>query len=780
MKAVILAGGKGERLRPLTSHIPKPMVPILNKPLLEYTIEWLKGHGITEIYMTVNYLGEVIKEHFQCGKEFGVCITYIEETSPLGTAGGVKLAEPYLDETFLVISGDALTDFNALEARDFHQHHGQLCTIVTKAVEMPLDYGLIIGDSFSKQIQEIIEKPDWNEVCTNLVNTGIYLFEPDIFRYMKEDRATDFSRDIFPALLKEKQFMYYYETSDYWSDIGSHEQYRMAQFDLLRNKVKLPVQAKQVKTGIWLEEEVVISKDAKLVPPVYIGKNSFIGDRCEIRGYSIIGTNSYLYQGSYVEQSILWRDQTIMENCHITGAIIGRKGIIEKNTIIFDGAVIGDEVHVKKEARIGENVYIWPNKKIPPFSYEMDHVKWEVMRKEHLFSQRGVEGVTNKCFTPEFTTKLALAFGSSIPQHAFILIGHNGHPYAKVLSELMNQTLISIGMQTMCCHEALSTPIFRYACRKEHVSYGVFIQSNRQGQESCIEFYTGKGIPIHTKIEREIEKSLQFLNFRHVQSEHVGFEWKKKSVLNDYFHTLMESFTMPKHSNFHFAILNETSVKEHFSALQKSLPCRFSDITLPVTEEQFSSFIRKNKLDGGFWFEPYGEKVTIFDQFGQKLDESRIEGLLLYLASQSPYQEQIFITPVHDRKKELRAISSSFSLQYDAYFFFISLLYSLFNQKDDLLGIQKMYPTQHMVYEEVSCHWFKRGKIMRKLIEDCGGVVDTFRNGVKIEHDQNSWTVIVPHLEKPLITIFTKASTHQIAKEKTSFYINKIVHYQKS
>ncbi len=779
LKAIILAGGKGERLMPLTSHIPKPMVPILNKPLLEYIIQWLKKQGIEEIILTVNYLKDVIKRHFQSGEAFGVNIRYIEESYPLGTAGGVKLAQPFIDDTFLVISGDAFTDINLLKAKEFHKKHGQICTVVTKSVEMPIDYGLVIGDPSSNEIKDMIEKPNWNEVCTNLVNTGIYILQPNIFHYMKDGIELDFSRDVFPNLLKKNHTMYYFETSDYWSDIGNLIQYRQAQFDLLSRKINLPIEANEIKDGVWLEDGVVVNRKAQLSPPIYIGRNSYIGENSYVGEFTVIGRYSHIQEGCCIDHSILWQNLTMLNHVQMTGATVASKCVIEENAVVFDGAVLGDGVHVKKESRIGENVYIWPDKKIPPYSYEKEHVKWSRSKPNPLFMERGVEGVTNREFTPEFATKLALAFGSTIAEHSFVLLGHNGHPFAKILTEIMNQSLLSVGIQTMTCNESLSSPIFRYACRKESVSYGLFIQTDRSGKVSNVEFLASNGAPIDSKLERDIERSFMFLNFRRTSGNRTGYEWKNMSVINDYFHELLHLYKMPLHSNYHFGVVNETTVHP-FSFFEKSLPCDITSFSQLDTKEQFSEQIRVENLDGGFWFEPNGEKVFVFDQNGYMLEESKMEGVLLYLASSSPFKEKIFISPIHDRKKELRALKSPYSLQYDAFYFFVSFIHLFLNKKEDLSYYHSLNPTMHLMYEEVSCHWLKRGEIMRMILEECDGELDSELNGVRIQHDSSSWTFIIPHSDKPVITVFTKAKNAQMAKDKTDYYMNKIVHYQKS
>ena len=209
MKAIVMAGGKGTRLRPLTCKQPKPMVPIAGRPMVEYILALLKQYRFTDIGMTLFYLPELITNYFGDGREFGVNLRYFVEETPLGTAGSVKNAEAFLDETFLVISGDALTDINLAEALVFHRARRALVTIVLTKVTNPLDYGVVITEEDGR-IKRFLEKPGWGEVFSDTVNTGIYLIEPEVFRYYEKDQAVDFSKDLFPLLLKAGEPLYGY------------------------------------------------------------------------------------------------------------------------------------------------------------------------------------------------------------------------------------------------------------------------------------------------------------------------------------------------------------------------------------------------------------------------------------------------------------------------------------------------------------------------------------------------------------------------------------------
>lgn len=238
MKAVIMAGGKGTRLQPLTNRMPKPMVPLLERPCMEYVVELLQAHGIFEIAVTLQYLPEVIKQHFGDGSAHGVRLHYFEEATPLGTAGSVKNASDFLDETFLVISGDALTDFDLTQAIHFHRETGALGTLMLSQADDPTRFGVVTTDAAGR-IVRFQEKPTEEDVCSDTVNTGIYVLEPKLLDLCESGVAYDFGKQLFPRALEQGLPLYGYRGQGYWSDIGTPDQYRETQVDMIYGRVQV-------------------------------------------------------------------------------------------------------------------------------------------------------------------------------------------------------------------------------------------------------------------------------------------------------------------------------------------------------------------------------------------------------------------------------------------------------------------------------------------------------------------------------------------------------------
>ena len=279
MKAVVMAGGEGSRLRPLTLGRPKPMVPVATKPVMEHNLELLKRHGITEVVVTVQYMASMIQDYFGDGSQMGMDIVYSIEQTPLGTAGSVKLAQRHLNETFMVISADALTDFDLSAIIEFHREKKALATLTLYRVPNPLEYGVIITRE-DGSIAQFLEKPSWGEVFSDTVNTGLYVLEPEVLDYFEPEKVYDFSQELFPSHAEEGRPMYGYIAPGYWCDVGNLQEYIRANADLLSGKIGIPLAGKHLGGGVWVEEGVEIAPDAQLHGPVYLGRGGEDQERC--------------------------------------------------------------------------------------------------------------------------------------------------------------------------------------------------------------------------------------------------------------------------------------------------------------------------------------------------------------------------------------------------------------------------------------------------------------------------------------------------------------------
>src|SRR3712207_6688518 len=285
-----MAGGEGSRLRPLTSNMPKPMLPIAKRPMMEHILVLLRKHGITDVVATVQFLSSVIRNYFGDGSDLGISLSYATEDVPLGTAGSVLGARDFLAGPFLVVSGDALTDIDLEEVVDFHRSRGAAATLVLKRMKDPLEFGIVMTDAEGR-VERFLEKPTWGQVFSDTINTGIYVLEPEVLRHVPTGRPYDFSKELFPLLLEMGRPIYGYVCDGYWQDIGNLDQYRQANFDALDGLVKLNVPGIRLRGNVWVGEGVDIDDVEGVEGPAFIGNYCRISPEATIGAHTVLGAS---------------------------------------------------------------------------------------------------------------------------------------------------------------------------------------------------------------------------------------------------------------------------------------------------------------------------------------------------------------------------------------------------------------------------------------------------------------------------------------------------------
>jgi|SRR5690554_140355 len=349
MKAMIMAAGVGSRLEPLTLNRPKPMVPVVNQPAMEHIVKLLARNGITEIAANLWYLPEKITGHFGDGKKYGVSLLYSHEQDLMGTAGGVKKLEGFLDETFVIVSGDAVTDIDLDALLRTHKEKNALATIALRPVADPRHFGVVITDE-NGRIKAFQEKPQPGEELSRLANTGIYVFEPEIFKYIPTGEVYDFGKQVFPQLVKEDQPFYGHVMHEYWCDIGTLDQYRNGHLDILQGLVNVDMPGEWQRGGVYIGEETQIAPTAKIGEEVVVGANCRIGNGVRIFGQTVIGDNCRIQDDAVVFASIIWDQVTIGANTRLIQSIVGSQCRIESPARIGAEVVLGDRFVVEKGA----------------------------------------------------------------------------------------------------------------------------------------------------------------------------------------------------------------------------------------------------------------------------------------------------------------------------------------------------------------------------------------------------------------------------------------------
>lgn len=523
MKAVIMAGGSGTRLRPLTCNLPKPMVPVANKPMALHIVNLLKRHGIKDIIFTLHYLPQAIMDYFGDGSEFGCNISYsIEEGKPLGTAGCVKAIQDNLDDTFIVISGDTLTDMNITEALEFHKKRKAKATLVLKRVPNPFEYGLVITDPDGR-IQRFLEKPGASEIFSDTANTGTYILEPDVMRYVIMGKEQDFSNDLFPLLLLRNEPMYGYSMDGYWCDIGNLQMYRQAHKDLLEGLVKTEDIMLQVPKGkdVLIGEGTQVDPKAKIEGPAIIGANCSIGRETEIGPGTTIGDNVVIQEQVTAKQPVVWSNVYIGNGAALRACVICNNATIHDGAEILEGGIIGGNTAVGQEATVSPDVRVWPDKVIESGSRVLTSLVWGTRAPRTLFGAHGVRGLANVEITPEFAVNLAAAYGATVKSGP-VLVSRDYWPVSQMISRAIVAGLVSVGIEVQNL-EATSLPIARYYVKTQRAAGLIHVRiSQREPERITIEFFDANGISVTKKEERKIETTFFKEDYPRCKPSEVG------------------------------------------------------------------------------------------------------------------------------------------------------------------------------------------------------------------------------------------------------------------
>ncbi|MFC1869763.1 sugar phosphate nucleotidyltransferase [Chloroflexota bacterium] len=356
MKAVILVGGEGTRLRPLTCNIPKAMVPILNRPFLEHLLRYLEKHGVRDVILAMGYNPDPIRSHLGDGAQFGVRLTYLVEESPLGTAGAVKNAEPLLDGPCVVFNGDILTEIDLTAMIKRHQAIKPRASIALTPVDNPTIYGVVETDARG-MVQRFVEKPGWDEVTSNMINAGIYILEPEVLAHIPASTPFMFEHHVFPPLLKAGEPILSYPSDAYWIDIGTPEKYMQVHHDLL---------LRSGNTGIQTEGESHIHPAARIEGPVLYGEECVIAEDAEIRGPVVLGPRCQIAKGAVIAGAILWESSQVKEGAMLRNCVIGSHSCVQKGCRILEDCVLGDNVTVGRGSTLAPGTRLWPDTYVEP------------------------------------------------------------------------------------------------------------------------------------------------------------------------------------------------------------------------------------------------------------------------------------------------------------------------------------------------------------------------------------------------------------------------------
>jgi mannose-1-phosphate guanylyltransferase/phosphomannomutase len=787
------------------------MVPVLNRPIAEHIIHLLRRHRITEVIATLHYLPDIMRDYFQDGNDFGVQMTYaVEEDQPLGTAGCVKNIAELLDDTFLVISGDSIADFDLSGAIRFHREMRSKATLILTRVPNPIEFGVVITDAKGR-IQRFLEKPSTSEIFSDTVNTGTYILEPEVLDYLPANQETDFSKDLFPLLLEKGEPMYGYIAEGYWCDVGHLDAYRDAQYDALQQRVHLDLSYPEKSLGIWVGQNTFIDPSVRIEPPVVIGNNCRIGPRVQIDAGTIIGDNVTIGPDADLKRPIIWNGAIIGEEAHLRACVIARGARVDRRAHVLEGAVVGPLSTIGEEAQVSPNVRVWPSKRVEPGAILNINLIWGHAAHRNLFGQRGVSGLANVDITPEFAVKLGAAYGSTLKPGSTVTVSRDQRNISRMVSRSLIAGLMSVGVNVQNL-DATAIPVARSLVPTLSVAGGIHVRVHpERGDHILIEFFDHKGINISKAKEKKVEGAYFKEDFRRAQMYEIGNVAYANQVMDLYIVSFERHLNIEaiRHSSAKIvidyayavsgAVLPQLLGKFGCDAVVLNASLSQKMLTHSDREgllNQLGHVVEALKANFGVQVSAHGEQMILVDEAGSSVRGEVLTALMAEVIL-THHPRSTIVVPVHAssaveqiaRRHDGRVIRTKANPTalmeacqinpnvvlggsaemgfifpqlhpgFDAMFCIAKLIEILTIQERSLGQIRADLPRVCHKSHTVRCPWTAKGALMRYLVEthplDRLELID----GVKIcGYYNDSWVLILPDAGEPLVHIFANSN----------------------
>ncbi len=829
MRAVVMAGGEGTRLRPLTSNQPKPMVPVANKPCMEHIVELLKRHGIEDIVVTLAFLPKAIRDYFGDGSELGVNINYSVEQVPLGTAGSVKNAEELLGERFIVISGDALTDFDLTAVIAEHERRGAMVTIVLKHVENPLEFGVVVINDEGR-VERFLEKPTWGQVFSDTVNTGIYVLEPEVFNYIPAGQSYDFSQELFPKLFELGKPLYGTVADGYWQDIGSLGQYLAANRDVLDGKVHASIPGIRLENDIYIGENVSIESLEHVTGPAVIGNYAKIDRNARIGAYTVMGSNVVVKDHAETRFSVIDANTYVGSAAKVYGAILGKNCDIKPGATISEGAAIGDECVIGEQAYVAPDVKIYPFKTVESGAQINRASSGSRAAPPSSSARTAWWGSINVDITAELGLKLALAYGDRAAQGR-----HGGHQPRRAPRLAGHQARHHQRPQLHRRRRPRSAGELGGGQSLEikggNAAGGVHVRISSWDPEVVqIQVFEPPGIPVSEKSQKNIEKYYGRQDFRRAFYTEMGRIHFPDRAHETYMRGLTKSWDTAlirargyrlvidySHSPVALVLplvlpyLNVEVISLHAFTDEQRTTVAPTELGVNIADVQ--RLVKVMGADLGAVIDPGAERLYLIDELGQEiplektlllfvrlvagtLDKGRKIALPLTVTRLAEQMAAPFDIEIERTKVSLPALMEAataddvafagtvgggyifprFLPAFDALMSLGKLLELLAPSTVPLSEHVAGIPASTLVHRTVGCPWSLKGTVMRTVTEELqrsDGHDLSLLDGIKVFY-KGGWSQILPDADEALFHIYAEGVDADASEQMAEGFVAKV------
>lgn len=804
MKAVIMAGGFGTRLRPLTCDLPKPMAPMGNRPMMHHIVNLLKGLGIREILSLLYYQPESISEYFGNGSAFDIEMFYVQSEADYGTAGSVRNASEFLDERFVVISGDVLTDIDMTHALKFHEEKGAKATLVLTRVPDPLAFGVVMT-SDDGRITRFLEKPQWGEVFSDTINTGIYILEPEVLELIPYQQDFDFSKDLFPMMLEEDMGLYGYVAEGYWRDVGNLEEYQAAHLDILNGNVTVQMPGSRQKVGdgvIWSGENVEIGENVSFEGTSIIGRGSIVESGARIAN-TVIGEGVRIGSGAVIRDSVIWRRSSIGRASMLASDVICEDVEIGDEVVISDKVFIADRCRIGDEARLLPNIKLWPDKEIESRSTLSTSLVWADRWTRELFTNARITGLSNVEMTPEFGAKLGSAFGAFAGKGRAVALSRDADNVSRMIHRAMSTGLMSAGVVVNDLQRT-PIPLTRSELRNGKQVGGVHVRkSPHDRRKTDIIFFSSDGRDMPPSKTKAIERLFFGEEYQRAPYDEVGSilfpERTNEAYITHYLETIDEeairTARLKLGLDFSYGVAS-TILPNVLGALGPEVitlngyqdPTRMTRgrEEIEAAQKKLGEVVTSLGYNMGFIIDPGAEKIYAVSEEGKPIHNHRLLTIVTKLFLEThPETKRIAVPVVASTSIEMIAREYGAEVFYtknthlammeasgEADIAFVGGTRGGFIFPDFLFAIDGMYavgkvmemvarsgrtlgeldaelPKRAITDRVVDCPWEQKGRAMRRAMEHSEEMRRELIDGVKIWLSDHDWVLLIPDKELP-------------------------------
>ncbi|WP_172388121.1 sugar phosphate nucleotidyltransferase [Streptomyces sp. MNP-20] len=808
MKAVVMAGGEGSRLRPMTSDLPKPLLPVADRPIMEHVLRLLKRHRLDDTVVTVQFLASLIREQFGDGSALGMRLSYATEPYALGTAGSVKNAAGLLgDEPFVVISGDALTDIDLTDLIAFHRAKGALVTVCLTRVPEPVEFGITVLDAGGR-VERFLEKPTWGQVFSDTVNTGIYVMEPEVLDYVAAGESVDWSSDVFPRLLEEGRPVYGYVAEGYWEDVGTHASYLRAQADVLGGRVGVERAGVELSPTVRVDKSARIHPTAQLTGPVYVGAHAQIGAGARIGEHTVVGAHAVIDQGAQLRRVVVHPHAYVGPGAVLRGCVIGRNSSLRRDVRIEEGSVLGAGCVVEEDAHVAADVLVYPGKTIEAGTTVNDSLVWESRATKSLFGPRGVRGALNSQVTPDLAVRLASAFATTLPRGGQVTVARDHGVAAQVLLPAMISALRAAGLGVRDLGH-VPLPLARRHTAED--SHGAIVVTTTPGSEESVDilFLDAHGIDVSPTAQRGLERVFSRREYRRVLSGEMGRLQAAPTSIEEYADELTArlgtlegpgrrlkvvvdaacgstALTLP-------AVLGQLSI-EALTVNNALVPASSTETPAErrAALHTLGHFVATSGADFGVRFDPTGERLSLVDEQGHIIADDRVLLLLVRLLTAEAGGGRTAVPVTVSRAVEQTALAHGgqvrwvatapgdlnraaagggfilaadgdgafvlpqFSIYADGVAAFVKIAALLSADHTTLSELIAPLPAVHVRQRDLPTAWRIKGQVMRTVVEAASGRQIDTTDGVRVLEDDGRWALVLPDAAAPITRLWAE------------------------